>query len=529
MSSPPDPYGPGAATARYTAPMRTVPRRSVRQPDADRAPAQPLLRLELPLRLVTPMIGGGVVAREPDERQPVRVTAIRGALRWWWRAGQKDGNVKTLREAEKTLFGGVGAKGEEAGAQSSAVRIYVQKVDKLRLAPAGVHELKDGRLRTLPTWRMDRRLEYALFPLQRSEKERRAWQSGAGVGPMPTPPVVEELQFTLIIEVLRPITRPTKDSRHATGSEQSPPNREEKLNNALLDLLHAIHRWLWFGGVGGRTRRGFGALALVRPVTWTHKGQSFKLHERPSLPDGAAPSLPPGCPSLQGARLLLGPPEASAERAHATAVGLLKQFRQGEGFARDEGRAPGRPGRSRWPEPDLMKEVSGHGTFEHAQRGHSEDPATRKTGRALFAPRAGFGMPLIVQFKDDADARANGQIVPEPDETKETGTKKTDRWASPLILRPVPDGQHWRPAALILAGGAKPTRARVKSSKPLRTLPKDGDPVAVSPAGQPTAQLGGAREPVHGALRRGRQDAVDAFAAWLMDQGWQASRDGSKP
>lgn len=35
--------------------------------------------------LVTPLHGGGVVARESDEKLPVRVTAIRGQLRFWWR------------------------------------------------------------------------------------------------------------------------------------------------------------------------------------------------------------------------------------------------------------------------------------------------------------------------------------------------------------------------------------------------------------------------------------------------------------
>lgn len=40
---------------------------------------------EIYCELVTPLHGGGVVARESDDKLPVRVTAIRGQLRFWWR------------------------------------------------------------------------------------------------------------------------------------------------------------------------------------------------------------------------------------------------------------------------------------------------------------------------------------------------------------------------------------------------------------------------------------------------------------
>lgn len=42
--------------------------------------------IELTVQLVTPMFGGGVVAREVDESHPIRETSIRGQLQFWWRA-----------------------------------------------------------------------------------------------------------------------------------------------------------------------------------------------------------------------------------------------------------------------------------------------------------------------------------------------------------------------------------------------------------------------------------------------------------
>ncbi|GIW95842.1 MAG: hypothetical protein KatS3mg110_3883 [Pirellulaceae bacterium] len=35
------------------------------------------------INLITPMFGGGVVAREIDESFPIRPTAIRGQLQFW--------------------------------------------------------------------------------------------------------------------------------------------------------------------------------------------------------------------------------------------------------------------------------------------------------------------------------------------------------------------------------------------------------------------------------------------------------------
>ena len=81
---------------------------------------------EIYCELVTPLHGGGVVVRESDEKLPVRVTAIRGQLRFWWRllAHQKwNLSGKRLREAEFRLWGGIG---EEAAASLVFLRVQIQ-------------------------------------------------------------------------------------------------------------------------------------------------------------------------------------------------------------------------------------------------------------------------------------------------------------------------------------------------------------------------------------------------------------------
>lgn len=68
-------------------------------------------------RLLTPLYGGGVTAGEIDRQMPVRATAIRGQLRFWWRLlnrrrpafcsdGQPDSGK--LFAGERALWGGLG-------------------------------------------------------------------------------------------------------------------------------------------------------------------------------------------------------------------------------------------------------------------------------------------------------------------------------------------------------------------------------------------------------------------------------------
>ena len=40
---------------------------------------------EIHCELITPIYGGGIQAAVPDVLMPIRATAIRGQLRFWWR------------------------------------------------------------------------------------------------------------------------------------------------------------------------------------------------------------------------------------------------------------------------------------------------------------------------------------------------------------------------------------------------------------------------------------------------------------
>lgn len=184
-------------------------------------------------------------------------------------------------------------------------------------------------------------------------------------------------------------------------------------------VIEALRWWVSFGGVGARTRRGLG----------TVKATSDDIELKPVTREDV---------ESRGGRVVLGAPRETAIEAWKDAVEALKSFRQGENVARNRGRG-NHPGRSRWPEPDVIRRLTG----KHA-RGHEPEHAVDG-----FFPRAAFGLPIVFQFKD----RNRG----DPKGSKGKGltlgpTGRAERMASPLILRPCFDGKRYRPVALLLPG-----------------------------------------------------------------------------
>jgi len=167
--------------------------------------------IELELRLITPMFGGGYKAREVDTVQPIRPAAIRGHLRFWWRAtaGARYASVAELHKAETELWGGASTKDNPAVGK---VAIRVEVKDKGQMVGYGS---RGG----LP--------KYFLFPF-RPQKN------------IPATKGRENVVFTL---------------RLILDTSLSEAQRAE--------VTTALKAWIAFGGVGARTRRGCGALTVL--------------------------------------------------------------------------------------------------------------------------------------------------------------------------------------------------------------------------------------------------------------------------
>jgi CRISPR-associated protein Cmr1 len=177
--------------------------------------------IELELRLITPMFGGGYKAREVDPLLPIRPAAIRGHLRFWWRAtaGARYATVEELHKAETELWGGASTKDNPAFGKV-AIQVHIlsagEKASYSQVAPPSKPE--DGPLHG-----------YFLFPF----REQREQNIPAAVGR-------RQVSFQL---------RLTLDASLSEAQRAG--------------VRTALKAWIAFGGVGARTRRGCGALTVL--------------------------------------------------------------------------------------------------------------------------------------------------------------------------------------------------------------------------------------------------------------------------
>ncbi|NCA70632.1 MAG: type III-B CRISPR module RAMP protein Cmr1 [Sphingobacteriia bacterium] len=332
-------------------------------------------------KLITPLYGGGVKAGTVDVELPIRPSGLRGQLRFWWRiACGPFGSSTEMFQREAAIWGGIGSEGPTA----SKVDVRVDKISGLEIKPAFVYQRnpkKPDEWKTMPK-EADWIEPYAVFPARGElTKDKR------DIAAAPHRLALAGLGFRLGLKF---------------HPDLSTAQREE--------ITRTLRWWASFGGVGARTRRGLGAVRVdgLEPVT---------------IEEVAA----------RGGQLCCRPQMNSPETAWKKAIVRLREFRQGVEIGRNP-RSEGSDspaGRSRWPEPDMIRRQTGRNAAAHAP--------THPVSGAV--PRAAFGLPIVFHFKDENKGEPPQQLL-----VPEGG----DRMASQLILRPYWDGQQWHSAALLL-------------------------------------------------------------------------------
>jgi CRISPR-associated protein Cmr1 len=362
--------------------------------------------------LITPLFGGGVTTKKADPVTIIRATEIRGQLRFWWRAcrgGQNklEGSPIKMKKEEDIIWGAAYKKGKptipsEQTIQISAVVDPSKQVTEVK--PFNIVPGEDGQNQSRPNWK-SRIPTYAAFPLQLTQEELQQDK--------PQPNVVSDnVYFTLTI------------SFHRNNKE---------------DVEAALWAWETFGGLGARTRRGFGALRCI----------SIKENEHPLAVD-----LPPGeqgtvqkwiqsrlkryvvdgvwantVPHLNrngGAFKVISRENSSDPFASWNdLIDSLKNFRQTR-YPSKNPKAKN-PGQSLWSEPSAIRQRTGQSLPAH--KNPIPDPLISKF------PRAAFGLPIIFKFKDNKKYKLNDR---DSDPRKTILQLKTsERFASPLILKPI--------------------------------------------------------------------------------------------
>jgi len=185
------------------------------------------------------------------------------------------------------------------------------------------------------------------------------------------------------------------------------------------EIEAALWAWETFGGIGARTRRGFGALQNLNANVFPSQEMKKKINAGLDrhVKDGTWPG---GVPHLSKKLHFKTKPKTNPTTAWEYLFQQLKVFRQE--------RYPGSIspfGRSKWPEPDAIRRLPG-----------IPSAANHKTPRSKIDkfPRGQFGLPIIFKFKDDD----KGDPAPTTLQgVKISENKYIDRLASPLILRPI--------------------------------------------------------------------------------------------
>ncbi len=349
-------------------------------------------------QLITPLYGGGVTPGEVDPVTIIRGSSIRGHLRFWWRAcrGGQFQDLADMKKAEDAIWGKAYKKGDAPLSQEQTIQITVEILKQGSLVkPFRIEEDRRGRNKTQPHSGVP---PYAAFPLLPDQDELKKPLSQVRVQN-----VLEGSSFRLTI------TFP-KDKKDDKG----------KSVGIEADIAAALWAWETFGGLGARTRRGFGAIRIVKvddsvytnlPTIGNVKvwleGQ-IGIHVKPGTPPAGIPYL------SKGIQLVTTSPTRETKETWRYLIKKLSEFRQ----------VPyGRDGRSFWPEPEAIRELT-----------RRRDTKYRPRLQPRTFPRAVFGLPIIFHFKDRDDPG---------DTTLQGAEPRHDRFASPLILRPLlcKDGQ----------------------------------------------------------------------------------------
>jgi CRISPR-associated protein Cmr1 len=358
-----------------------------------------------------------------DPDLPIRATEIRGQLRFWWRAirgGQPEfgGRLEKMKAREDEIWGAAsitpgrekgGEKKDSARVWQAAVQICVDivkqgtYVDLFEIE----REQKPGKKGFTANFRdlrpdYDKFLAYIAFALQPSRQELEAAQTREDI-------VLKRLLREVVFSIT--LSFPTV---------------------WRTEVEAALWAWETFGGIGARTRRGFGAVLLAKKDGKNIEDEQFPparpsaasawLKERILHYAGSGEHSQEQVPHIgtQTQLRVLGPPK-QATAVWKRLIDALHKFRQG-------------PDRDVWPEAREIKRIL-----------HAESPGN---GPAGTFPRAAFGLPIVFYLAHERPATTITL------QGKEDGK---ERRASRLILKPLPcRGGQFLGLALVLNGAAWP-------------------------------------------------------------------------
>ncbi|AOC57420.1 type III-B CRISPR module RAMP protein Cmr1 [Bacillus pumilus] len=266
---------------------------------------QRLFKEPLTIHLVTPMFGGGPQSNTIDQERPIRESAIRGHLRFWWRAtrGATCKNANELSKREANIFGHT--------EQASQIQVVT-------------HYEKDELKRNSKAFLNKKNHPFPRYVLSNMKDET---------------PYLMKAQFSLNIRL----------SKKTTDFEL-----------IKKEVEAALWAWINFGGLGSRTRRGCGSLYCKQfsPHNKRTKSQLEKWFEQKLLEyDIQLPASSREWPTLSR--------EFKVQAFPSTIISSWRSVIQTYETFRRRSNPTKKMGRSCWPEADTIRLLTGKAKSGH--------------------------------------------------------------------------------------------------------------------------------------------------------------------
>lgn len=360
-------------------------------------------------KLITPLFGGGVEAGVNDPITPIRASGIRGQLRFWWRAirGGGYGSIEDLRSKEAEIWGSATTANNTDN--QYLVNIHIEQIKNI----------SRQNYRNYPG--------YIAFPLREPNGSL----------------LKEGLEFSLKI---------TYASKHQK------------------EIQAALWAWEMFGGVGGRTRRGFGSITQCdsdnKPQNAESVAQWLKQNINNYTKDISIrgfnwiDNIPNVVESINEGEFFCSKQGLKDLSIWNDMINMLQKFRhqrKHEFFFDKNNRRIKKYKRNHWPEPDFIRRITGKRSNDHRV-------AIIKVDKF---PRAAFGLPIIFHFINRKD-ESNPKAPRDPYDTTLV-PKGFERFSSPLIIKIIQCAdKRYVGIALILSKTQVPNQLQLK---------KDGTPV----------------------------------------------------
>ncbi len=246
--------------------------------------------IEIEVELLTPAFASGADQKSLE----LRPATIRGLLRWWWRAvvGHEEVSSVNLARREAQLFGGTSGNAIRSPVSIAIEPKKMESFDRAdRLPNSGVsYQWRRGD----KSGNSDPLVYLAYGPVRLLSRDERA-ENGSAKDPKFNEPNGRPKSGALMI---RPAYKP-----EATFKLRLSWLPSRLTNQQIAELVMTASAWASLGGIGCRSRKGFGALQgqisaassdqLLKDVSaiweesqknWQQQGDPLQKDELPDFP-----------------------------------------------------------------------------------------------------------------------------------------------------------------------------------------------------------------------------------------------------